>query len=156
MFVCHSLISCCFAYAKMHIGDVREKNMTNQSAAMDLLAKIIEQLKLLNTKLDSLNENNDKLLKIFEILKETPIKTSLNPQADVMTLLTLPGSLRKTAMALYRFERATADEIAKITGRLRAVESSSANQLVRMGFAEKKREGRTVYFSIEPRLEDKK
>jgi len=123
---------------------------------MDLLAKIFEQLKLLNTKLDSLNENNDKLLKMFEILNETSIKTSLNPQADVITLLTLPASLRKTAMALYRFERATADEIAKTTGRLRAVESASANQLVRTGFIKKKREGRTVYFSIEPKLEDEK
>ena len=135
---------------------MREENITDQSAAMDLLAKIFEQLKLLNTKLDSLNENNDKLLKMFEILNETSIKTSLNPQADVITLLTLPASLRKTAMALYRFERATADEIAKTTGRLRAVESASANQLVRTGFIKKKREGRTVYFSIEPKLEDEK
>jgi hypothetical protein len=135
---------------------LREENITDQSAAMDLLAKIFEQLKLLNTKLDSLNENNDKLLKMFEILNETSIKTSLNPQADVITLLTLPASLRKTAMALYRFERATADEIAKTTGRLRAVESASANQLVRTGFIKKKREGRTVYFSIEPKLEDEK
>ncbi len=107
-------------------------------------------------KLDSLNENNVKLLKIFEILNETSIKTSLNPQADVMTLLTLPASLRKTAMALYKFKRATADEIAKTTGRLRAVESASANQLVRMGSVKKKREGRTVYFSIEPELENEK
>ncbi len=135
---------------------VRERNITDQSAAMDLLEKIIEQLKLLNMKLDSLNENNVKLLKIFEILNETSIKTSLNPQADVMTLLTLPASLRKTAMALYKFKRATADEIAKTTGRLRAVESASANQLVRMGSVKKKREGRTVYFSIEPELENEK
>jgi DNA-binding MarR family transcriptional regulator len=139
----------------MHIGmAVREKNITDQSAAM--LAKIIEQLKLLNEKLDSLNKNNDKLLKKFDVLNEPSIKASLNPQADVMTLLTLPASLRKTAMALYRFRRATADEIAKTTGRLRAVESTSANQLVRMGFIKKKREGRIVYFSIEPKLEDEK
>ena len=135
---------------------MRERNITDQSAAIDLLTKIIEQLKLLNTKLDSLNEKNDKLLKIFEILNEPSIKDSLNPQADVMTLLTLPASLRKTAMALYKFKRATADEIAKTTGRLRAVESASANQLVRMGSVKKKREGRTVYFSIEPELEDEK
>jgi hypothetical protein len=134
-----------------------EKDITEkQSASMDLLAKIIDQLLLINKKLDSLNENNDKLLKIFETLNDTPIKTSLNPQADIMTLLTLPASLRKTAMALYRFKRATADEIANVTGRLRAVESASANQLVRMGFVKKKREGRVVYFLIAPSLEIEK
>ena len=66
-----------------------------------------------------------------------------------MALLSLPSALRKTAMVLYRLEQATADELAKETKRLRAVESAAANELVRMGYIKKKRIGRDVYFYIE-------
>jgi predicted transcriptional regulator len=52
-------------------------------------------------------------------------------------------------------EKATADDLARETGRLRAVESSTANQLVRMGFIKKIRKGRDVYFYIDPPLEAK-
>ena len=48
------------------------------------------------------------------------------------------------------------EDLARETGRLRAVESSSANQLVRMGYLSKKREGRDVYFFIETSLESRK
>ena len=58
-------------------------------------------------------------------------------------------------MVLYRLEKATADDLAKETNRLRAVESATANELVRMGFIKKKREGRDVYFYIEPPEEKK-
>ena len=66
-----------------------------------------------------------------------------------MSLLSLPMSLRKTVMVLYKLEKATAEDLAKETKRLRAVESASANQLVRMGYLRKRREGREVYFYIE-------
>jgi len=52
-------------------------------------------------------------------------------------------------MALYKLEKATAEDLARETKRLRAVESASANQLVRMGYLKKKRQGRKVYFYIE-------
>jgi DNA-binding MarR family transcriptional regulator len=120
-----------------------------QLTSAELLAKLIEQLKLVYSKLDLLTQQNAELLKIYEAKNMMPF----NPQADVMTLLKLSPSLRKTAMALYRFEKATADDIAKVTGRSRPVESDCANQLVRMGLVNKKREGLDVYFSIEPKLE---
>ena len=72
-----------------------------------------------------------------------------------MTLLELPTAVRKTAIALLGCDRATAEDIAKITCRSRPVESDCANQLVRMGFAQKKREGMAIYFSIEPLSEVK-
>jgi predicted transcriptional regulator len=59
-------------------------------------------------------------------------------------------------MVLYKMEKATADDLSRETKRLRAVESASANQLVRMGYVKKKREGREVYFYIEPALELRK
>jgi predicted transcriptional regulator len=58
-------------------------------------------------------------------------------------------------MVLYRLERATADDLARETGRLRAVESASANQLFRMGYLKKSREGRDVYFYIDSSEEAK-
>ena len=67
---------------------------------------------------------------------------------DMLTLFSLPSALRKTVIALYKLEKATADDLSNETKRLRAVESASANQLVRMGFVSKKREGRKVYFYI--------
>jgi hypothetical protein len=70
-------------------------------------------------------------------------------EPDVMSLLSLPASLRKTVMVLYKLDKATAEDISKETKRLRAVESAAANQLARMGYLKKKREGREVYFYID-------
>ena len=47
-----------------------------------------------------------------------------------------------------RFE-ATATDLSKETGRVRAVESDYLNQLVAMGLVKKKRKGRDVYFYVE-------
>jgi hypothetical protein len=75
---------------------------------------------------------------------------------DTLSLLTLPSSLRKTVMALYKLQKATADGIAAETKRLRGMESAWANQLVRMGYVKKTRQGRKVYFYIESAPEIKK
>ena len=66
-----------------------------------------------------------------------------------MSLFSLPGSLRSTILALYKLGEATAEELAEETGRLRAVECSYANQLVRMGYLKKRRRGRKVVFYID-------
>ena len=68
---------------------------------------------------------------------------------DVMTLLSMPDHLRKTAMTLCRLGRATADQIAEQTKRARAVESAYLNQLVLMGYLKKERKGRKAYFFID-------
>ncbi|UCH57351.1 MAG: hypothetical protein JSV18_00020 [Candidatus Bathyarchaeota archaeon] len=67
---------------------------------------------------------------------------------DVMTLLSLPDHLRKTASVVCEKGRTTADEISQITKRARAVESGYLNQLVRMGYLKKERKGRLVLFSV--------
>ena len=96
-------------------------------------------------------ETQEKLLQKSSKEITPPAEFKLAP--DVLALLSLPTSLRKTVMVLYKLEKATAEDIAKETKRLRAVESASANQLVRLGYLKKKREGRDVYFYIEPQLE---
>jgi hypothetical protein len=68
---------------------------------------------------------------------------------DVMTLLSMPDHLRKTAMAICRCGRATAQEIAEQTRRARAVESAYLNQLVIMGYLKKERKGRKAYFYVD-------
>jgi predicted transcriptional regulator len=123
-----------------------------------LLARIIAELREANEKLDLLISSNHKLLKAQEKLLQNSISEIKPPQdfkfaPDVLALLSLPMSLRKTVMVLYKLEKATAEEIAEETNRLRAVESASANQLVRLGYLKKKREGRAVYFYIQPQVE---
>jgi len=68
---------------------------------------------------------------------------------DVTTLLSLPDHLRKSALALATLREATATDLSKETGRVRAVESDYLNQLVSMGLVKKKRKGRDVYFYVE-------
>jgi len=69
---------------------------------------------------------------------------------DVMTLLSLPDHLRKSALTIVKLGKAMAEDVAKETGRARAIESAYLNQLVRMGYLKRVREGKRVYFWAEP------
>jgi hypothetical protein len=138
---------------------MESKKTATELDAATLLAKIINELRKTNEKLDLLIASNNRLLEIRNVLQQKKVegvsKPELKLNPDVLSLLSLPTSLRRTAMVLYKMEKATADEIAKETKRLRAVESAAANQLVRLGYLKKKREGRDVYFYIESSLEAK-
>lgn len=133
--------------------------MATESEMAKLLARIVNELRETNEKLDLLIASNNKLLEMQASLNQKNYRGALKPdiklEPDVMSLLSLPASLRKTVMVLYKQEKATAKEIAKETKRLRAVESAAANQLVRLGYLKKKRKGRDVYFYIEQSLETK-
>jgi hypothetical protein len=119
-----------------------------------LLTMLVDEFNQINKKLDSMVKLNGKILKTQEkflqrIINDGYRREAIKFEPDVMTLLSIPRSLRKTVMALYKLKEATAEDLARETKRLRAVESASANQLVRMGYLQKKREGRKVYFYIE-------
>ena len=119
-----------------------------------LLVKLIGEIHTLNQKFDSVVEVGGKILKAQEELllrttKQNHTEKTFKLEPDMVTLFLLPIALRKTVMALYKLGKATAEDLARETKRLRAVESSAANQLVRMGFLAKRREGRNVYFFIE-------
>jgi len=98
--------------------------------------------------LDSLNE---KMEVMIEIQKhgQHPSPDDIPNVLDVMTLLSLPDHLRKTAVTLCKLDHATADQVAEQTKRARAVESGYLNQLVLMGYVKKERRGRKAYFYIE-------
>jgi hypothetical protein len=125
------------------------KEQKPKGQALDQIALTLTQI---NEKLETLLIVNKQLLKINEALlqkNKVPPSTKFKLEPDAMAILNLPLTLRKTIMVLYRLEKATADDLAKETKRLRAVESAAANQLVRMGYINKKRDGRDVYFYIE-------
>jgi len=103
---------------------------------------------------ESLERLNEKMEVIIEIQKnnsdnQRPVITLPDASLDVMTLLSMPDHLRKTAMAICRCVRATAEEIAEQTSRARAVESAYLNQLVIMGYLKKERKGRKAYFYVD-------
>ncbi|MCX8204958.1 MAG: transcriptional regulator [Candidatus Nezhaarchaeota archaeon] len=116
----------------------------------DAVAKMLEVLQSLAEKLDKIHS---KLAEIVEGQKELIERLGRSVEEeglkalDVLSLLELPDHLRKTAMALSKIGEGTASEVAGLTGRERAIESSYLNQLVRMGYVKKRRAGRKVVFS---------
>jgi len=58
----------------------------------------------------------------------------------------LPDRLRGTMMILIEMGEASASQVAERTGRTRVAESVALNELARLGFVEKRKKGRTVYF----------
>ncbi|MDK2891944.1 transcriptional regulator [Methanohalophilus sp.] len=98
--------------------------------------------------LKSIDEKLDKLLRMKHIYMADEVPEGL----DVMTLLSLPDHLRTTATALIENGVSTAEDLAKITSKKRAVESSYLNQLVRMGHVRKFRKGKKVFFEIQSSL----
>lgn len=106
-----------------------------------ILQKIKESLDRLNEKMDVMIEIQRHSRKEMQIIPDGAL--------DVMTLLSLPDHLRKTAVTLCKLGEATADHIAEQTKRARAVESGYLNQLVLMGYLKKERRGRKAYFYAE-------
>lgn len=106
-----------------------------------VLERIRENLEKLNEKMEVMIELQRHGRRDNQPLADAPL--------DVMTLLSMPDHLRKTAMTLCRLGRATAEEIAEQTHRARAVESAYLNQLVTMGYLKKERNGRKAYFYVE-------
>jgi len=98
--------------------------------------------------LDSLNEKMEVMIEIQKHGQRMP-QDGIPNVLDVMTLLSLPDHLRKTAVTLCKLDHATADEVAEQTKRARAVESGYLNQLVLMGYVKKERRGRKAYFYVE-------
>lgn len=101
---------------------------------------------------ESLDRLNEKMDVFIDIQKHSPrgsFDQSIPDVLDVMTLLSLPDHLRKTAVTLCKLGQATAEEVAEQTKRARAVESGYLNQLMLMGYVKKERKGRKAYFYVE-------
>jgi len=115
-------------------------------------ASILQKIK---ESLDRLNEKMEVIIEIQTHGQRTPSQEGIPDVLDVMTLLSLPDHLRKTAVTLCKLDQATADEVAEQTKRARAVESGYLNQLVLMGYVKKERRGRKAYFYVDREREEK-
>jgi hypothetical protein len=113
--------------------------------------KPLSVLERIEESLEKLNEKMEVMIEIQKTGNGNQKAASILPDVslDVMTLLSMPDHLRKTAMTICRCGRATAEEIAEQTKRARAVESAYLNQLVIMGYLKKERKGRKAYFYID-------
>jgi hypothetical protein len=120
--------------------------VANQEALGKKPLHILEKIR---ENLEKLNEKMEVMIELQKHGKKDLQPLSSEAPLDVMTLLSMPDHLRKTAMALCRLGRATADEIAGQTHRARAVESAYLNQLVIMGYLKKERKGRKAYFYVD-------
>ncbi len=60
-----------------------------------------------------------------------------------------PKHLQTTTVTLLKLGRATAEDLAVITGKARAVESAYLNQLAVMRIIRKSRKGRKAFFEVD-------
>jgi hypothetical protein len=128
------------------VKQYEENAVSGQEALGKRPLQVLEKIR------ENLERLNEKMEVMIELQKHDHKDASLpltDAPLDVMTLLSMPDHLRKTAMTLCRLGRATADEIAQQTRRARAVESAYLNQLVIMGHLKKERDGRKAYFYVE-------
>ena len=108
--------------------------------------KPLQILEKIKENLEKLNEKMEVMIELQKHGKKDGQQPLQDASLDVMTLLSMPDHLRKTAMTICRCGRATAEEISQQTNRARAVESAYLNQLVIMGYLKKERKGRKAYF----------
>jgi hypothetical protein len=111
--------------------------------------KPLQVLEKIRDNLERLNEKMEVMIEIQKHGQRDVSQPLSDAPMDVMTLLSMPDHLRKTAMTVCRCGRATAEEISEQTSRARAVESAYLNQLVIMGHLKKERNGRKAYFYVD-------
>lgn len=112
-------------------------------------AELKKWLKRIERKIDFLVGDMEKIPRSKRSVRSKRVeKIETGEILDVMALLSLPDHLRKSALAMVVLKRAMADDVARETSRARAIESAYLNQLARMGYLRKIREGRSVYFVI--------
>jgi hypothetical protein len=70
-------------------------------------------------------------------------------QKQLYQVLKFPKHLQVSVISLLKLGKASADQVASVTEKARAVESSYLNQLVTMRVVKKEHRGRTVYFSVD-------
>ena len=114
---------------------------------------LVDLLRKMNRTMEAISKKLDRLVELQRSsggqIARPNVSLPEDLPLDVTTLLSLPDHLRKSALALATLREATATDLSKETGRVRAVESDYLNQLVSMGLVKKKRKGRDVYFYVE-------
>lgn len=110
------------------------------------------RLQRIEEKIDSITKILEEYLLSARNMEVPSEKLDIPLSAPISVyLMKLPDSLRQTMLAMDRLKEATTSGVAKETGRSRSVESIHLNQLERMGYIEKLRRGKKVFFRI-PRM----
>jgi len=122
--------------------------MLSKENASKILLKLSKDLKALTGKVDLILASQRRAIPLRTIDQKAAENEASYEALDVMTLLSLPDHLRKTAVAVSTLRRATAADVAKETGRARAAESNYLNQLVTMKYIQRERKGKKVYFYV--------
>ena len=112
------------------------------------LLKLSRDLEALTSKVDLILASQKRMIPVRAVDEKTAKNEVPYEALDVMTLLSLPDHLRKTAVAVTALRRATAADVARETGRARAAESNYLNQLVTMKHIQRERKGKKVYFYV--------
>jgi len=142
--VCVALTNFQIGFPHTSIRGLVVSSKGNDTVLVDLLKKMNRNMENISRKLDRLIDVQRPSGQMLRQGTTLPDDMPL----DVTTLLSLPDHLRKSALALSTLREATATDLSKETGRVRAVESDYLNQLVSMGLVKKKRKGRDVYFYV--------
>ncbi|MDQ1280549.1 MAG: hypothetical protein QG670_1812 [Thermoproteota archaeon] len=118
------------------------------------LKKLEETVQILQQKLQEYKTEqpspHQKEVQLFQ--PETTIEKprrqkSLSPEAILeIDLMNLPDSQRKTMLVIVEQGEATPEEVADETNRTRGLENIYLNQLERLGYVEKTKKGKRVYF----------
>ncbi len=98
-----------------------------------ILEQIFKEMQHMRYRLDDIEKN-------FSNWKPEPVNV-----AD-SELLALPDHLRSTYMIVASKGECSATLVSNQTGRTRAIESTYLNQLARMGWLNKRRDSKTIYF----------
>lgn len=104
-----------------------------------------ERLSEILGKLKTVLDINEHLEPLLELMKRMDEK--IDRIAVPARVLILPVHLRPAMRALHMLGEASATQVCERTGRSRSTESSALNQLARMGYVEKRKVGKTAYFS---------
>jgi hypothetical protein len=70
-------------------------------------------------------------------------------QKQLYHVLKFPKHLQVSLTSLLKLGLASANQVAAVTGKARAVESSYLNQLAVMRIVQKQHQGRTVFFKVD-------
>jgi hypothetical protein len=70
-------------------------------------------------------------------------------QKQLYHVLKFPKHLQVSLTSLLKLGLASADQVAAVTGKARAVESAYLNQLAIMHLVQKQHHGRTVFFKVD-------
>lgn len=107
------------------------------------LTQIVERLIKLEEALQHVKQRVDQLETSQPILRSRQVESTMIQELDLMNL---PDNLRRTMIAVVNLKEATPEEVAEVTNRTRGLENIYLNQLEMLGYIEKTKKGRRVYY----------